>query len=1136
MISRFFIDRPIFASVLSIVITIAGIVSLFVLPVAQYPEITPPTVQVSCTYPGASAGVVADTVAAPIEQQVNGVENMLYMSSSCTNDGAYNLTVTFKLGTNLDMAQVLVQNRVSMATPVLPAEVKAAGVTTKKKSPNVMLVVNLLSPDGRYDQLYLSNYATIQIKDELARIEGVGDVLFWGQQDYSMRVWLDPEKLASINLTTSDVIHSLQEQNVQVAAGQIGQPPTERALDFQFTVNTLGRLTTSEEFGEIILKSGSDGQITRVRDVARIELGAKNRDQSCTLDGKPSVGLAVFQLPGSNALATADRIRGKMVELKERFPDGLDYAIVYDTTPFIRESIDEVVHALRDAFILVAVVVLVFLQSWRTTIIPLVAVPVSLVGTFAVMTLLGFSLNNLSLLGLVLAIGVVVDDAIVVVENVERWIEKGLSPKEASYKSMEEVTVAVIAIAFGLSAVFIPVAFIAGITGQFYRQFALTIATSTLISAFNSLTLSPALAAIILKPRPAGGHGASLGDALPRLGIVVILGLLAYLKLTPYLAPLFGVTIGSGHAEDHGAATSGGSAALLWTARLIALAVGCAAGWFLAGLINGLLAGFFRGFNRAFAALTAGYARAVRLTIRGSVPVLVVFGGLLYATYFGLKTVPTGFIPSQDKGYLLMNIQLPDAASLDRTRAVVAKLDTLARERPGVRHTVALAGQSSLLAMNGSNLGSLYVILDDFEHRHAPELYSDRIAADLRRLAWAKIPEAEISVFGAPPVDGLGTAGGFKIMVQDRAGHGLQALAEQTDDLVGEARDDRSLAGVFSMFRANVPQIYVDIDRSKCKSMGVALSDVFNTLQTNLGAYYVNDFNRFGRTWQVNAQAESPFRSRPEDVARLHVRNASGDMVPLGTIAGVRDVTGPMMITRYNMYPAAPINGVPAPGRSSGEAIATMERLSDVVMARGMTTEWTELTYMEILAGNTAALIFPLCVLFVFLTHSAEYESWALPLAIILIAPLSISFALLGVSMAGIDNNIFVQIGFVVLIGLACKNAVLIVEFAKHEQDHGKSRREAAIEASRLRLRPILMTSFAFILGVVPLALAKGAGAEMRIALGIAVFAGMIGVTACGIFFTPVFYNVITWVTERRTLRTNLTSAAAETPSNAEQH
>jgi len=1058
VISRFFIDRPIFAAVLSIVIVIAGGVSMFVLPVAQYPEITPPTVQVFCTYPGANAKVVAETVAAPIEQQVNGVENMLYMSSTCTNDGAYNLTVTFKLGTNLDMAQVLVQNRVAMATPTLPDVVKQTGVITKKKSPNIMLVVNLISPDRRHDQLYLSNYATIQIKDELARLEGVGDVAFLGQQDYSMRVWLDPEKLAARSLTTTDVINAVREQNVQVAAGQIGQPPVPKGQDFQYTMSTLGRLTDPEQFADIIVKTGGGGAITRLRDIARIELGAKSQDQSCTLDGKPSVGLAIFQLPGSNALATADRVRAKMEELKERFPQGLDYAIVYDTTPFIRESIHEVEKALRDAFILVAIVVLVFLQNWRSTLIPLIAVPVSLIGTFAVMALLGFSLNNLSLFGLVLAIGIVVDDAIVVVENVERWIEHGLSPREAAYKSMDEVTVAVIAIAFGLSAVFIPVAFISGITGQFYRQFALTIATSTLISAFNSLTLSPALAALLLKPRE------QQRDPLTRI-------------------------------------------------------------------MNLLFGWFFKGFNAVFGWMTAGYGHSVRFVIRGTVVALVVFAGLLYATYHGLVTVPTGFIPSQDKGYLLVNIQLPDSASLERTQAVVARMDEMARCTKGVKHTLSVNGQSFLLNVNGSNFGSMFVILDEFEHRRSSELYSDRIAATLRREFYQKIQEAQVAVFGAPPVDGLGTAGGFKLMVEDRGNNGLEMLQGQTLNLAEKANQQPALIGVFSMFRANTPQLYVDIDRTKCKTLGIPLSDVFNTLQTQLGGYYVNDFNQFGRTWQVNAQADSRFRFRAEDVEKLKVRNPQGDMVPLGTLADVTETSGPLMITRYNMYPAAPVNGGTAPGISSGQAISIMQDLAKKELPKSMATEWTELTYVQILAGNTAIFIFPLCVLFVFLTHSAEYESWLLPLSIILIAPLSISFALLGVSLHGIDNNIFVQIGFVVLIGLACKNAVLIVEFAKQQHEHGLSVKDSAVEASRLRLRPILMTSFAFILGVVPLAAATGAGAEMRRTLGIAVLAGMLGVTLCGLFLTPVFYYCLQGFASWRESKTGKAAAAGQHPA-----
>ncbi|HOW69468.1 MAG TPA: multidrug efflux RND transporter permease subunit [Phycisphaerae bacterium] len=1036
MISRFFIDRPIFAAVLSIVITIAGVAAFTTLPIAQYPEIAPPTVQVSCAYPGANARVVAETIAAPIEQQVNGVENMLYMSSQCTNDGVYSLTVTFKLGTNLDMAQVLVQNRVSLALPTLPDVVKQTGVTTKKKSPSVLLVVNLLSPDGRYDQLHLSNYATTQIKDHLARLDGVGDVTLFGQQDYSMRVWLNPEKLAARNLTADDVTSALKEQNVQVAAGQIGQPPVKHRQDFQYTMSTLGRLTDPEQFGEIIVKTGSSGQISRLRDIAEIELGAKSQDQSCSLDGKPSVGLAIFQSPGSNALATADRLRAKMEELKKDFPEGLDYSIVYDTTPFVRESIHEVGKALRDAFILVAIVVLVFLQNWRSTLIPLIAVPVSLVGTFGVMALLGFSLNNLSLFGLVLAIGVVVDDAIVVVENVERWIEHGLSPREAAYRSMEEVTVAVIAIAFGLSAVFIPTAFISGISGQFYRQFALTIATSTLISAFNSLTLSPALAALLLKPRE------QQRDILTRV-----------MNLT--------------------------------------------LGW------------FFKGFNWLFGWMTAGYGHTVRFVIRGAVVALLVFGCLLYATYYGLVTVPTGFIPTQDKGYLIASVQLPDSASLQRTQDVLARVDAIARGTKGVKHTVAVAGQSFLLGANGSNFGSLFIVLDDFENRPGRELYSEVIAMKLRRTYFVEVQDAVVGVFGAPPVDGLGTAGGFKIMLQDRGSNGLAALQEQTDNLVARANQQPGLAGVTSMFRANTPQLYVDVDRVKCKTLGVPLNHVFNTLQANLGGLYVNDFNQFDRTWQVNIQADSSFRSRPEDVAQLKVRNAAGNMVPLGAVAKVEEVSGPVMVNRYNMFPAASINGATQSGFSSGQAIEIMEQLAAEELPHSMKAEWTELTYLEILAGNTAVFIFPLCVLFVFLTHSAEYESWLLPLAIILIAPLSISFALLGVSYFGISNNIFVQIGFVVLVGLACKNAVLIVEFAKQQHEHGKPPRDAAVEASRLRLRPILMTSFAFILGVVPLATATGAGMEMRRTLGIAVLAGMLGVTICGLLLTPVFYAVL---------------------------
>jgi multidrug efflux pump len=1036
--SHFFIDRPIFAMVISIIITLAGLAAVFTLSIAQYPEITPPTVQVSCSYPGASAKVVQDTVAAPIEQQVNGVENMLYMSSTCTNDGGYNLTVTFKLGTNLDMAQVLVQNRVSLALPTLPDVVKATGVSTKKKSPAILLAVNLFSPDGRYDQLYLSNYATIQVKDQLARLEGVGDVTFMGQQDYSMRAWLDPEKLASRNLTAGDVVNALKEQNVQVAAGQIGQQPVPQGQDFQYTMSTLGRLVEVEQFADIIIKTGSTGQITRLRDVGRIELGAKNQDTRCTLDGKPSVGMAIYQLPGSNALDTADRVRAKMAELKERFPDGLDYAIVYDTTPFINESIHEVFKALRDAIILVAIVVLAFLQNWRSTLIPLIAVPVAIVGTFAAMAGMGYSLNNLSLFGLVLAIGIVVDDAIVVVEAVEHNLEHGLSPRDAARKAMTEVSGPIIAISLVLMSVFIPCAFITGITGEFFRQFAVTIAFSTGLSAINSLTLSPALCALLLRPK----H--EQRDPLTR---VLNLGL----------------------------------------------------GW------------FFSLFNWGFKVSTTWYTRVVGLSLRLSVIVLLIYAGLLYGTYWSFTKVPTGFIPQQDKGYLLVNVQLPDSASVERTQEVMDRVVKIAQETPGVAHTLGIAGQSFLLNAVGSNFGSMYVILDEFHHRtdHGSEQSADTIAAKLRRQCYGEIQEAIVAVFGAPPVDGLGSAGGFKVMIEDRGDVGLEMLQGQTDNLVEKGNQQPGLVGLFNSFRSNTPQLYVDVDRTKCKTLGVNLNDVFNTLQVYLGGYYVNDFNRFGRTWQVNLQADSGFRLRAEDVRQLKVRNAAGAMVPLGTVASVEDIGGPVMITRYNMYTAAPINGSSLPGVSSGQVIKLFEGVANAELPRSMGFEWTELTYLQILAGSTAILVFAAAVVLVFLVLSAQYESWSLPLAVILVVPMCLFCSLVGVALARMDMNIFVQIGFVVLVGLASKNAILIVEFAKQQQESGMPRRQATLEACRLRLRPIIMTSLAFILGVVPLALASGAGAEMRRTLGIAVFSGMLGVTVFGLFLTPVFYYVI---------------------------
>ncbi len=1132
MISHFFIDRPIFASVLSIVLVIVGVVALSQLPIAQYPEVAPPTVQVSAIYPGANAQVVADTVASPIEQEVNGVENMLYMSSKCTNDGQMYLDVTFALGTDLNMAQVLVQNRVSVAEAKLPEEVKRQGVTTKKKSPSILLCVNLISPNKRYDQLFLSNFATIQIKDAIARLKGVGDVTFLGPRDYSMRIWLDPEKLARLNMTPADVIAAVKEQNVQVAAGRLGQAPTPAGQSFQLTVKTLGRLTEADEFKNIVVKVGSDGEVVYLKDVAsvdpekakkgtedptQIELGAKNYDVGSYLDRDESVTLAVFQLPGSNALETAKAIRKKMDELKASnvWREGIEYRIVYDTTVFVEESIHSVFHTLLEAFVLVFIVVLVFLQNWRATLIPMIAVPVSLIGTFAFMGMLGFSLNNLSLFGMVLAIGIVVDDAIVVVENVETHLAKGLSPRDAARKAMEEVTGPVIAIALVLCAVFVPTAFMAGISGQFYKQFALTIAVSTVISAFNSLTLSPALCALLLKPH---GHGHAKQDPLPRLGIALLGGLVALAFLTPYVGPLFGLPAGGHHGEE-GGHHEAASPALVWGVRAGLFAAGAVAGWFAAWVVNRGLAWFFDRFNRGFDATITGYGAGVRLLVRTAAVVLLVYGGLMALTFQGFRVVPVGFIPEQDKGYLVVNAQLPDGSSLERTEAVVKTLREVALKTPGVAHTISVPGYSIVLSTNLSNVGGLFVILKPFEQRAGDRSVSAPAVMTELRKRFKEIREARVAVFGAPPVDGLGSTGGFKLQVQDRGGSGPRALqgAVQTLAAAGNAQRGR-LTGLFSSFTANQPQIYLEVDRVKVKSMQVDLNQVFSTLQAYLGSAYINDFTRFGRNWQVNLQADARYRLQPEDIGRLEVRNAKGDRVPLSTLITVRDDTGPAIVNHYNMYPSAEITGNTAPGTSSGQAISIMNALAKKDLTSGMDKEWTELTLQQILAGEDllTKLVFPLAVLFVFLTLAAQYESWALPLAIILIVPMCLLAAIGGVWLTGLDNNIFTQIGLVVLIGLAAKNAILIVEFAKEREDSGLHRSEAAIQAAKMRLRPILMTSFAFILGVVPLVLAKGAGAEMRYALGVAVFSGMLGVTLFGVFFTPVFYVVIRWLTGRR--------------------
>jgi multidrug efflux pump len=1211
MISHFFIDRPIFAAVLSILITLTGGIALRSLPIAQYPEITPPSVQVSIIYPGASAQVVADTVAAPVEQQVNGVEGMMYMTSQSGNDGSYSLTVTFDIGTNLNTALVMVQNRVALAMPQLPTAVQLQGISIRKKTPDIVLLVTLVSPDDRYDRLYLSNFAMINLRDELLRLEGVSDINIFGERDYSIRVWLSPQQLASRSMTAVDVANAIRTQNLAVALGQLGQPPTAGESAYQFPLDTLGRLSEPEQFEDIIVKvyngtgtptaaagappaqggglppasalpgtptpgspstipdltggqltagtplstatgnmsvaatsptntttgigtsgsivtgtgttgrgtpgggnatgttatgsgptvgpgstsggvspgtvgSGSTGGgqdnsgvqamptaggrvpaggtvggtgmaggglsagppsvsfgLVRLRDVARVELGAQNYNSGATFDGKPAVSLAVHQLPGTNALDVGDRVRARMAELKDRFPDGIEYTIAYDTTPYIRESVMDVVWTLLEAVGLVAAVVLLFLQSWRAALIPLVAVPVAIIGTFAVMAALGFSLNNISLFGLVLAIGIVVDDAIVVVENVERWLEQGYAARDAARKAMDEVTGPVIAVALVLCAVFVPCAFIGGITGQFFRQFAVTISVSTVFSAMNSLTLSPALAAILLRP-----HGA---------------------RRDPF-------------------------------------------GW----LLHLLLGWPFRGFNAVFGFGTSAYTRVVGWLLRGNLAVLAVYGGLLALTYLVFLRAPTGFVPEQDQGRLIVGIQLPDSASLPRTEEVIAQVERIALATPGVAHTATAAGMSLVMSANSSNFGTAFIILDPFEERRTPDLSADAIMARLRRECARQVKDALITVFNAPPIPGLSVASGFRLMVEDRTGLGTTVLQQQADALVAKLRRERGLAGVFEQLRSNTPQLFLERDKTKIQALGVAPNDVTEAMEIYLGSLYANSFNKFGRYWQVTLQAEGRYRSRVSDVNLIQVRNQSGGMVPLGTLATVREVNGPVMVQRYNLYKAAPIAGNIVPGFSSGEAIATIDRVADQSLPRTMGTEWTELMFLQIRAGNTAFYVFLLAVVFVFLALAALYESWALPLAVILVVPLCLLCSLGGVLYSHRAVDIFVQIGLVVLVGLACKNSILIVEFAAHLHRQGRPRYEATVEASRLRLRPILMTSLAFILGVLPLAIATGAGAEMRRSLGTAVFTGMIGVTVFGIFLTPVFFYVVQWLGETR--------------------
>jgi multidrug efflux pump subunit AcrB len=1150
VISRFFIDRPIFATVISVVITLAGGVAVFTLPVAQYPEVTPPTVQVTALYPGANAQTVRDTVAAPIEEQVSGVEGMLYMTSRCTNDGAYNLTVTFRLGMDSDMAQVLVQNRVSLALPVIPALVQNEGINVKKMSPNTLMIVNLLSPDDRYDSLFLSNYATIYVKDELGRLPGVAGITYLGQRDYSLRAWLDPEKLAALNLSAMDVVTAIAQQNVQVAAGQIGQQPVPRGQQFQLTINTRGRLTDPDQFEDIILKasqgsslaqaaqdSGSSDQATqddtssstgqtstasqssmttqggpapvatgvvRLRDVAKVELGSRQYDQTCTLDGKPSVALSIYQLPGSNALETAQGVYKKMKELKTRFPDGLDYKIVYDTTPFIRESVNEVFSTLRDAVILVAIVVLVFLQDWRAMILPMIDVPVSLIGTFAVMAAMGFTLNNLTLFGLVLAIGIVVDDAIVVLENIERLIATGLDPRTATIKAMEEITGPVLAITLVLSSVFLPCCFLGGVSGQFFRQFAVTIAVSTVISAINAITMTPSRAVLIFKTEDGHTHKR---EALPWWIFGVLGGLLTVWLGQHYYADRWGLPVPGGD-EEMALWLSWSLYAAYFTPGLLA---GCLLGWIIIRPVNTVLGWFFRAFNRAFDRLTGFYGWTVSKVLRLSVVILLLYGGLLGLTYWQFNRAPTGFIPQQDKGYLILNVQLPDSASVARTQRLMARIEAEARATPGVEHTVGVAGQSLILNANAPNLGSLYVMLKEFDDRHGPGLSADAIAAELKERCRRAVRGASVSVFGAPPIDGLGATGGFKLIIEDRGNLGLEELQRLSDRVVAAGQDSPEVHGLFNSSGTNTPWLYLEIDRTKCMALGVQVSDIFNTLQVYLGSFYVNNFNEFGRTWQVNVQADPRFRGEVSDIPQLQVRNNQGQMVRLATLMDVRDSTGPVMVMRYNMYSAAAITGDAAPGYSSGEAVARMQELADKELPRTMAAEWTELAFLQLQAGNTAMYFFVLAVIFVFLVLAAQYESWKLPLAVILVVPMCLLCSLVGLQIARMEVTIFTQIGFVVLVGLASKNAILIVEFAKQSQEAGVPRWQATLEACRLRLRPIIMTSFAFIFGVVPLVIAEGAGAEMRRSLGTAVFAGMLGVTLFGIFLTPVFYYVLQW-------------------------
>ena len=1046
--THFFIDRPIFATVLSVLIVIIGAIAQMRLPVAEYPEIAPPTVNVRAVYPGASAKVVAETVATPLEQEINGVDDMLYVSSQSTGDGALSINVVFKPGTNIDMAQVLVQNRVAVAEPRLPEDVRRVGVTVRKASPDLMMVVHMISPDGSRDQQYISNYATLNVKDVLTRVDGVGNVNVFGARDFSMRIWLDPDKLATRSLTANDVVTALRASNLQVAAGSVNQPPAQSDGAFQLQVTTLGRLTDVSQFEDIVVRAEPDGAVTRLRDVARVELGAQDYLVNAYLNNQFATGIGIYQRPGSNALSTADQIKATMERLAEDFPPGVAYTIVYNPTEFIRSSVSAVVMTLFEAVALVVLVVILFLQTWRAAIIPIVAIPVSLIGTFAIMSAVGITFNTLSLFGLVLAIGIVVDDAIVVVENVERRLREGMSPKEAAHATMDEVGGAVLAISLVLIAVFVPTAFITGLQGAFYKQFGITIAAATAISAFVSLTLSPALAALLLKP-----HTETHGD----VGIMAKIG-----------APV---------------------------------------------------RAFFTGFNRMFERFSHGYAWLTGKLIRRTFVMLLLFAGLLGLTYERLVATPTGLIPQLDRTYFIVAFQLPPGATLDRTDEVVRKASDLIRARPGIFATVQFVGLDGATFTNAPNAGVIFVRVNSFEDRIAAGLTKDGIINDIRK-EMQKLREAFVLVIEPPSVPGIGTGGGIKGYVQDRSGRGLQALEMAAFTAMGAANQRPEFAQAFTLYNTRTPQIFADIDRVKAEQLGVPIANVFDTLSIYMGSSYVNDFNLLGRTFRVTAQADNPFRLSVRDVQNLKTRNAQGDMVPLGSVATFQDITDAYRVPRYNLYPAAELQAAMKPGFSTGQGIAAIEEIAETKLPSGFGFEWTEIALQEKLGGSTALIAFVLAVVFVFLLLAALYESWLLPLAVILIVPMCILAAMIGVNIRGFDRNILVEIGLVVLVGLAAKNAILIVEFAKQAEEAGMNRYDAAVEAAKTRLRPIIMTSLAFILGVVPLVFASGAGAEMRQSLGTAVFSGMIGVTVFGLIFTPLFYVLASRFQRKKTADT----------------